>query len=223
MPPSSACEFVLVGLANHARPDGTGAFPSVATLVRSTGLAERTVHTHQNQLRPRHVTSPMDMSASAALASPEEGASVVGARELLALAAGIAADFVEPLGDRLVFPDVTPEELRKALGGPLPDAPLRWGHSASVFIGPRRILLWSALVVNGHGPAFSSRSSAQVEGGLLQHRRGVLRHPSLALVSGDAFVPSDVTFTTAEADMSPLHGPGFSPRCAKGGPSLHLQ
>jgi hypothetical protein len=25
---------VLVGLANHAGPDGTGAFPSVATLVR---------------------------------------------------------------------------------------------------------------------------------------------------------------------------------------------
>jgi hypothetical protein len=30
--PSSACKFVLVGLANHAGPDGTGAFPSVATL-----------------------------------------------------------------------------------------------------------------------------------------------------------------------------------------------
>jgi hypothetical protein len=26
--------FVLVGLANHAGPDGTSAFPSVATLVR---------------------------------------------------------------------------------------------------------------------------------------------------------------------------------------------
>ena len=35
--PSSACKFVLVGLANHAGPDGTGAFPSVATLVRYTG------------------------------------------------------------------------------------------------------------------------------------------------------------------------------------------
>jgi hypothetical protein len=32
--PSRACKFVLVGLANHAGPDGTGAFPSVATLVR---------------------------------------------------------------------------------------------------------------------------------------------------------------------------------------------
>jgi len=45
-------------------------------------------------------------------------------RESLALTAGIAADFVESLGDRPVFPDVTPEELREALGGPLPDDPL---------------------------------------------------------------------------------------------------
>ena len=30
--PSSACKFVLVGLANHAGPDGAGAFPSAATL-----------------------------------------------------------------------------------------------------------------------------------------------------------------------------------------------
>ena len=28
--PSSACKFVLAGLANHAGPDGTGAFASVA-------------------------------------------------------------------------------------------------------------------------------------------------------------------------------------------------
>ncbi|MGO8725185.1 MAG: hypothetical protein ACLQK8_00475, partial [Streptosporangiaceae bacterium] len=31
--PSSACKFVLVGLANYAGPDGTGAFPSATTLV----------------------------------------------------------------------------------------------------------------------------------------------------------------------------------------------
>ena len=43
--PSSACKFALVGLANHAGPDGAGAFPSVATLVRYTGLSERTVRT----------------------------------------------------------------------------------------------------------------------------------------------------------------------------------
>lgn len=41
--PSSACKFVLVGLANHAGPDGSGAFPSARTLMRYTGLSERTV------------------------------------------------------------------------------------------------------------------------------------------------------------------------------------
>jgi glutamate/tyrosine decarboxylase-like PLP-dependent enzyme len=46
------------------------------------------------------------------------------ARRLLALTASIAADYVESLGDRRVFPDVTPEELRGALGGPLPEQPL---------------------------------------------------------------------------------------------------
>jgi hypothetical protein len=41
--PSSACKFVLVGLANHAGPDGSCAFPAVRTLTRYTGLSERTV------------------------------------------------------------------------------------------------------------------------------------------------------------------------------------
>jgi Helix-turn-helix domain len=65
--PSSACKFVLVGLANHAGPDGTGAFPSVATLVRYTGLSERTVRTlpgpaggrgHHLAVRPGHRGGP---------------------------------------------------------------------------------------------------------------------------------------------------------------------
>jgi hypothetical protein len=37
-----ACKAVLVGLANHAAPDGREAFPSVRTLVRYTDLSERT-------------------------------------------------------------------------------------------------------------------------------------------------------------------------------------
>jgi glutamate/tyrosine decarboxylase-like PLP-dependent enzyme len=49
-------------------------------------------------------------------------------RELLQLTASIAADYVESLGDRPVFPDVTPEQLRAALGGPLPDQPVDAGQ-----------------------------------------------------------------------------------------------
>ena len=45
-------------------------------------------------------------------------------RDLLRLTAELAADYVETLGERRVYPDITPEELREALGGPLPDEPL---------------------------------------------------------------------------------------------------
>jgi glutamate/tyrosine decarboxylase-like PLP-dependent enzyme len=49
--------------------------------------------------------------------------SVSDERELLRRTAEIAADFVESLGDRPVWPPVTVEELREALGGSLPDEP----------------------------------------------------------------------------------------------------
>ena len=45
-------------------------------------------------------------------------------RDLLRQTAEIAADYLESLGDRPVFPHVTPEELRAALGGPLPEEPV---------------------------------------------------------------------------------------------------
>jgi hypothetical protein len=64
--PSSACKFVLVGLANHAGPDGTGAFPSVATLVRYTGLAERTVRTCLDRLAAAGIIAPCDPDIVAA-------------------------------------------------------------------------------------------------------------------------------------------------------------
>src|SRR5689334_23682364 len=64
--PSTACKFVLVGLANHAGPDGTGAFPSVATLVRYTGLAERTVRTCLDRLAAAGIIAPCDPGIVAA-------------------------------------------------------------------------------------------------------------------------------------------------------------
>ncbi|HEY3952151.1 MAG TPA: helix-turn-helix domain-containing protein [Streptosporangiaceae bacterium] len=64
--PSSACKFVLVGLANHAGPDGSGAFPSVATLVRYTGLAERTVRTCLHRLAAAGIIAPCDPGIVAA-------------------------------------------------------------------------------------------------------------------------------------------------------------
>ena len=64
--PSSACKFVLVGLANHAGPDGTAAFPSVATLIRYTGLSERTVRTCLDRLAAAGIISPCDPGIVAA-------------------------------------------------------------------------------------------------------------------------------------------------------------
>lgn len=64
--PSSACKFVLVGLANHAGPHGTGAFPSVATLVRYTGLSERTVRTCLDRLECTGIIWPCDPNVVAA-------------------------------------------------------------------------------------------------------------------------------------------------------------
>jgi hypothetical protein len=64
--PSTACKFVLVGLANHAGPDGTGAFPSVGTLVRYTGLSERTVRTCLDRLEAAGIVSPCDPDIVAA-------------------------------------------------------------------------------------------------------------------------------------------------------------
>jgi hypothetical protein len=51
---------VLVSLANHAGLDGMGAFPSVATLVRYTGLSERTVRTCLDRLQAEGIISPCD-------------------------------------------------------------------------------------------------------------------------------------------------------------------
>ena len=46
------------------------------------------------------------------------------ARDLLRRTAELAADYLDTLDERPVFPEVTPEELREALGGPLPEEPL---------------------------------------------------------------------------------------------------
>jgi hypothetical protein len=68
-------------LANHAGPDGTGAFPSLATLVRYTGLSERTVRTCLDRLETEGIIAPCD---------PD----IVAARKVLPRARpGLAADF----------------------------------------------------------------------------------------------------------------------------------
>jgi len=61
-----ACKAVLVGLANHAAPDGREAFPSVRTLVRYTDLSERTVRTALDRLEADSIIQPCDPAVVAA-------------------------------------------------------------------------------------------------------------------------------------------------------------
>ncbi len=63
---NSACKAVLIGLANHAGPDGTAAFPSVRTLVRYTDLSERTVRTALDRLEAEGIIRPCDPAIIAA-------------------------------------------------------------------------------------------------------------------------------------------------------------
>ena len=61
-----ACKAVLVGLANHAGPGGSEAFPSVRTLVRYTDLSERTVRTTLDRLQGDGIIRPCDPAIVAA-------------------------------------------------------------------------------------------------------------------------------------------------------------
>jgi DNA-binding transcriptional MocR family regulator len=61
-----ACKAVLVGLANHAAPDGKEAFPSVRTLVRYTDLSERTVRTALDRLEAEGIIRACDPAIVAA-------------------------------------------------------------------------------------------------------------------------------------------------------------
>ena len=57
---------MLIGLANHAGPDGKDAFPSVRTLVRYTDLSERTVRTALDRLEAEGTIRPCDPAVVAA-------------------------------------------------------------------------------------------------------------------------------------------------------------
>lgn len=64
--PNPACASVLIGLANHAGPDGRNAFPGVPTLMRYTRLSERTVRTAIDRLAEDKIILPGDPAIVAA-------------------------------------------------------------------------------------------------------------------------------------------------------------
>jgi hypothetical protein len=63
---SPSCTAVLIGLANHAHPDGRHAHPSVATLMRYTSLSERAVRTALDRLEEFGTIRPGDPDVVAA-------------------------------------------------------------------------------------------------------------------------------------------------------------
>ncbi len=58
--PKPACKAVLIGLANHAGPDGKDTFPSEKTLVRYTCLSKRTAQAALDRLEAEGITRPCD-------------------------------------------------------------------------------------------------------------------------------------------------------------------
>jgi hypothetical protein len=64
--PNPACKAVLIGLANHAGPDGREAFPAVRTLMRYTCLSERTVRTALDRLAAEGIIATCDPAVVAA-------------------------------------------------------------------------------------------------------------------------------------------------------------
>lgn len=63
---ASSLAMVLVGLANHADPEGCNAFPSVARLVRYTRLSERSVQNALRVLEELGLITPSDPQIVAA-------------------------------------------------------------------------------------------------------------------------------------------------------------
>lgn len=57
---SPTSKLVLIALANHARPDGTAAFPSVETISRYTCLSERAIRHHLDLLEEQGVIRRCD-------------------------------------------------------------------------------------------------------------------------------------------------------------------
>lgn len=63
---SPVSKLVLVALANHAHPDGSAAFPSVATICRYTCLSERSVRQHLDSLEKHGIIKRCDQRIVAA-------------------------------------------------------------------------------------------------------------------------------------------------------------
>ena len=86
----------------------------------ATGLAERI---RAGELHRGYNAASRCGPPPSTRTSPRPPGSVPGMRDLLGQTADLAADFLESLPERPVFPRTTLEELRGRLAGPLPEGP----------------------------------------------------------------------------------------------------
>ena len=133
-------------------------------------------------------------------------------RDLLRRTADHAADFLETLDERPVFPSATVEELREQLGGPLPDEPTDPATVIDELVagaGPGVVAIPSGryfgFVIGGSVPAAlaadwltsawdqnaglyvagpSASVVEEVAGGWLKELLGIPQHASFAFVTG---------------------------------------
>jgi glutamate/tyrosine decarboxylase-like PLP-dependent enzyme len=133
-------------------------------------------------------------------------------RDLLRLTAEIAAQFLDSLDERPVFPNVTADELRAALGGPLPDGPsdareviVRLGEAADPGVVAIPSGRYFGFVIGGGVPAAlaadwltstwdqnaglyvggpSASVVEEVAGDWLKELLGIPAHASFAFVTG---------------------------------------
>ena len=85
--------LVLVALANHARPDGSAAFPSVATIRRYTALSERAIRYHLDELEQAGLIERCDARIVAAYI-PRSDRRPVGFNLMLGLSRGVQVEQV---------------------------------------------------------------------------------------------------------------------------------
>jgi len=212
--PSSACKFVLVGLANHAGPDGTGAFPSVATLVRYTGLSERTVRICLDRLEAEGIISPCDPDIVAARIKQADrrpqgwDLNVSLVRDNLEDAAVAVLEHQFPgLGSRLAVA-VQPSANRQSDGvqslhpvGNRGEAVDNWPNGVQR-LHPKGMNLQA---MSRHAPSRSRRQTRSQRHGVSRSR-----HPGRAWPTSRPWTPSTATRWSAESRM-----PEPSPRSGR--------
>src|ERR1700679_70673 len=81
LPPAK--KIVLLAMADHAQDDGTGCYPSIATLAKKTSMSRRGVQTVMRELEAAHYIASMKKGGGRALTTNYEITPEKGERDAL--------------------------------------------------------------------------------------------------------------------------------------------